>query len=144
MARSLHPMNDWWIRRRNCALLAGLLPAIAAGCGGGSGNAATESGPSSSTPTVSSVAVTCSSMTLAPNATSECAATVQGTGSYSSAVSWAVSMGAINARGLFTAPATSGTATVTATSTENTARSRNAAIKEEFQTPLSEQVVVGV
>ena len=51
-------------------------------------------------------------------------------------------MGAINARGLFTAPATSGTATVTATSTENTARSGTAAIKVQFQTPLSKHVVM--
>jgi acid phosphatase len=51
-------------------------------------------------------------------------------------------MGAINARGHFTAPATSGTATVTATSTENTARSGTAAIKVQFQTPLSKHVVM--
>ncbi|MGH9585868.1 MAG: alkaline phosphatase family protein, partial [Acidobacteriaceae bacterium] len=51
------------------------------------------------------------------------AAKVQGTGSYNSAVKWAASAGSITASGLFTAPASSGNVTVTATSTQNSTRS---------------------
>jgi acid phosphatase len=70
---------------------------------------------------VTAVAVTCSPVTVAPGGTSQCKANVQGTGSYSSAVNWAVSAGTVTAGGMLTAPKSTGRVTVTATSTQNTA-----------------------
>jgi acid phosphatase len=92
--------------------------------------------------TITSVAVTCSPATVSVNATSQCSAAVQGTGSYSSAVTWSASDGAVNATGLFTAPATAGAVTVTAISTQNTAKSGEATITVQLQTPPSKHVVL--
>ncbi len=80
----------------------------------------------SAPPTIASVAVTCGPSTVATNATSQCNATVQGTGSYSSAVKWSASGGTIDASGLFTAPSSTGAVTVTATSTQDTTKSGKA------------------
>ena len=86
-------------------------------------------------PTVTSVAITCNPAAIAPNATSRCTATVQGTGSYSSAVMWSANAGTVNPSGLFTAPATAGSVTVTATSTQNTAIFGQATILVEPPAP---------
>jgi hypothetical protein len=50
-------------------------------------------------------------------------ATVKGSGSYSSAVTWSASGGTINSSGLLTAPASASNVTVTATSTQDTTKS---------------------
>jgi hypothetical protein len=75
-------------------------------------------------PTITSVSASCLPATLQAHttATSQCSATVQGTGSYSSAVTWSATYGAITTAGVYTAPLTapaSGTDTVTATSTQD-------------------------
>jgi len=108
---------------------------------------ATKSGTASVTvqaaaSSITSVAVTCTPNPVNANATSQCSATVQGTGSYSSAVSWSASEGTINATGVFTAPATAGSATVTATSTQDTAKTAEAALTIQLSTPLSKHVVL--
>lgn len=62
---------------------------------------------------------------------SSCTATVQGTGSYSSAVTWTTTAGTISTTGAFTAPATvpsSGWATITATSNQDTTKSGTATV----------------
>jgi hypothetical protein len=66
---------------------------------------------------VSSVSVSCTPSTLNVSAQTQCAATVSGTGNYSSAVNWTTSAGTISSSGVLTAPATPGTVTVTAIST---------------------------
>ena len=87
-----------------------------------------------STATITSVAASCLSGSVQTGATSQCAATVTGTGSYSSAVTWAVggvtggnsTLGTISTSGLYTAPATvpaTNPVTITATSTANSAKS---------------------
>ena len=96
----------------------------------------------STPPTITSVAVTCNPSTIALNATSQCAATVQGTGAYSSAVTWAASGGSISASGIFTAPASPGSETVTATSVEDTSKSGTATVIVELLTPQSKHVVI--
>ncbi|MHB1935374.1 MAG: alkaline phosphatase family protein [Acidobacteriaceae bacterium] len=93
-------------------------------------------------PTISSVGVVCNPSTVAPNATSQCTATVHGTGSFSSTVTWTASGGSIDATGLFTAPSTAGTVTVTATSTEDTSKSGTATITVQAATPQSKHVVL--
>jgi phosphoesterase family protein len=98
--------------------------------------------PSSST--ITSVQVACTPSTVSTSATSQCHATVKGTGNYSSAVTWSASEGAINASGLFTAPATIGAATVTATSVQNTAQAGHATITVQSQTPQGAHVVMVV
>ena len=96
----------------------------------------------STPPTIASVAVSCNPSTIGLNATSQCTATVQGTGAYSSAVTWSASGGSISAAGLFTAPASPGNETVTATSVEDTSRSATATVNVELQTPQSKHIVV--
>ena len=108
---------------------------------------ATKSGTASVTvqsvsSSITSLAVTCNPSTIGENATSQCSAKVQGTGSFSSAVTWSSSAGTINTSGLFTAPATAGTATVTATSTQDKTKSGTASVTVQLQTPLSKHVVL--
>jgi acid phosphatase len=75
-------------------------------------------------------------------ATSQCAATVHGSGKYSSAVKWSASDGDIDANGLFTAPASAGSVTVTATSTQDSALSGEAALTVQLQASQSKHVVM--
>ncbi len=86
-------------------------------------------------PAISSVGVACNSSTLAPGATSLCIAAVQGIGAYSSSVRWSASAGSINSNGLFSAPSSSGTVTITATSIEDGSKSGSAAITVQPQQP---------
>ena len=99
----------------------------AAGCGSSRGTAAAAiSG-------VSALALTCSPATVAPGATSQCSASVQGTGNYSSAVTWSANAGTITSSGALTAPSTAGTVTVTATSAQDATKSGTATVT--VQTP---------
>ncbi len=103
---------------------AGIL--LLAGCGSGG------AGGGNSTPTaaITSVTVSCTPASIQTGQTSQCSATVTGTGSYSSAVSWSVSptsMGAISSSGVFT-PASAGTASITATSTQDSTKSGTATV----------------
>ena len=93
-------------------------------------------------PTITSVLVTCNPASVMINAMSQCNATVQGTGSYSSAVTWSASDGTINSTGLLTAPASPGTVTVTGTSTQDTTQSGEATVTVQLQTPRSNHVVI--
>jgi hypothetical protein len=94
-----------------CCLI--LLPA----CGGG--------GSSSSTSTITVVGASCNPTTINALGTSQCTASVSGTGSFSSTVTWTASgNGTINSSGLFTASTVPFTSqvTITATSTQDTTR----------------------
>ncbi|MGA2831684.1 MAG: hypothetical protein ABSE55_01305 [Terracidiphilus sp.] len=96
----------------------------AAGCGGGGGG----STPPPPPPTITSVSASCNPLSVEANTTqtSQCSATVTGTGSYSSGVTWSAKYGTITSAGVYSAPATrpaSGTDTITATSTEDTTKS---------------------
>jgi len=88
-------------------------------------------------PAITSVAVSCTPTSVQTGQTSQCTATVSGTGSYSSAVTWSVSgvqggnstVGAISTAGLYTAPSavpSTNPVTITATSTEDTTKSGSA------------------
>jgi hypothetical protein len=92
--------------------------------------------------TITSVSVACNPSTVATNATSQCNATVQGMGSYSSAVKWSANGGTIDSSGLFTAPAVAGAVTVTATSTQDTTKSGQATVTVQLQMPPSKHVVI--
>ncbi len=89
-------------------------------------------GVTASAGTISSVSVNCSPLTVVVNQISQCTATVLGTGSYSNAVNWTTTPGAaINAQGLFVAPASvpgGNTSTVTATSVQNSTKSGTQAL----------------
>ncbi len=106
----------------------GMLLAVAsamtlAACGG--------SGGGTTAPTITSVTAACSPSTILYGQTSQCSATVMGTGNFSSAVTWTASAGSISTSGLFTAPGTGNVSllvTVTATSTQDTSKSGTATI----------------
>jgi hypothetical protein len=93
-------------------------------------------------PSVSSVTVVCSPSTIGPGSTAQCSATVQGTAGYSSALTWTATAGTVDANGLFTAPTTAGTATVTATSVQSPTVSGQATLNYLNQTPASKHVVI--
>jgi hypothetical protein len=95
--------------------------------------------PPAPPPTITSVVASCIPNSVQTGLTSQCTATVTGTGAYSSTVSWSVSgvqggnftVGTISAAGLYTAPNTVPTTnpvTVKATSTEDTTKSGSASI----------------
>ncbi len=67
---------------------------------------------------------------------------MQGTGSYSSAVTWSSTGGTITPSGLLTAPATSGDVTVSATSTQDTTKSGEATVTVQLTVPASKHVVL--
>ncbi len=95
---------------------------LMAACGGGSSVPPT---------TITSVSVSCSPSTIQYGQTSQCSATVTGTGNFSSGVTWAASSGTISASGLFTAPSggvTSLQVTITATSTQDTSKAGTATV----------------
>ena len=80
--------------------------------------------------TVTSVTVSPSAPSVTEQTTQQFTATVNGTGSPSQSVTWAANIGSINSSGLWTAPIATGvvqTATITATSVQNTGISGNAA-----------------
>jgi len=84
----------------------------------------------SGTAGVSSVAVSCSASSLVLGASTGCAATVQGDGSYSSAVTWSASLGSVSSTGVLTAPSSTAATslTVTATSVQDPTKSGSAII----------------
>jgi len=93
-------------------------------CGGGSSS----SGGAGNTSTIASVTAACSPSTVLSGQTSQCSATVSGTGNFSSAVTWSTNAGQISSSGLLTAPIVSGneSITVTATSTQDSSMSGTA------------------
>jgi len=93
-------------------------------------------------PTITSVVVTCNPSVVNTSAISQCNASVQGTGNYSSVVTWSASAGTISASGLFTAPATAETVTISATSTQDGTKSGDASINVELRVPQSKHVVM--
>jgi hypothetical protein len=93
-----------------------------AGCGS-SYTTNTKTPPPS--PTITAVSVSCAAASLQPGKTSQCSATVTGTGSYSSSVNWSAVSGTVSSTGLYTAPSTvpaSGSDSVKATSTEDSTK----------------------
>jgi hypothetical protein len=93
---------------------------LMAGCGGGGGSSA-----------ITSVTVTCSPSTILYGQTSQCSATVTGTGNFNSGVTWMASVGTISSAGLYTAPSQGVLelqVTITATSVQNTGVSGTAAV----------------
>src|SRR6478752_181863 len=75
-----------------------LLLALTA-CGSSTSSRDETPSPPSSSPTIISVSPACTPATIAVNATSQCTATVKGTGTYSSAVTWSASGGTISTSG---------------------------------------------
>jgi hypothetical protein len=114
------------------SLLACLVLSSVVSCGGSAGAAP----PQTTSPTISSVTPDCSPSPIATGATSQCTANVQGTGSFSSAVTWSVTGGgAISPAGLYTAPSSAVTATIMATSTQDPSKSGTASITVQASAP---------
>ena len=100
---------------------------VVTGCGGGGKgiNNPPEPPPVSS---VSSVAVSCSPITVELALTTKCSVQVTGTGSFSSEVNWSASAGTIDRNGAYVAPLITRSVTVTATSVQDTTKSGTATI----------------
>jgi hypothetical protein len=107
-------------------MAASALWMVACGSSGGGNNGGNNGGGS----TITSVTVSCSPTNLSPNQTSNCSATVTGTGNFSTGVSWTASAGSISTSGVFTAPVVPATTsvTITATSSQDTSKSGSTTI----------------
>ena len=105
-------------------LLAALM-LIHSGCGGPAGTGSTTTPKTSQTVSIS---VAPTSTTLTANGTAQFSAAVSG--STNNAVSWSVASGAgtVNSSGLYTAPASAGTATVMATSMADSGKTAMATV----------------
>jgi hypothetical protein len=121
--------------RRISLLLAVLSVLWLTACGSGGG---------SNMPTITSVSVSCSPSTVTSGGTSQCSATVSGTGSFSTSVTWSVSAptgsaGSISSSGLYTAPTVDATllVTVTATSMQDSTKMGTATITVNPNTAMS-------
>jgi hypothetical protein len=79
---------------------------------------------------INSVSISCSPTTIQSGQTSQCSATVQGSGSFNPAVTWTTTAGTISTSGLFTAPtvATAMSVTVSAKSVQDPAIYRSATV----------------
>ncbi len=93
-----------------------------AACGGG--------GSSNPVSSITSVTVSCSPGTVNPGGTSQCSAAVEGTGNFSTGITFSATAGQITSAGVFTAPIVTSTllVTVTATSTQDTSKSGTATV----------------
>ncbi len=105
-----------------------LMSVLVAGCAGGGASPA----PPSPTPTITSVTASCTPTQVQVNQTSQCSASVLGTGNFSSSVNWTVQGGgSINSAGLYTAPSTvpnPAQVTITATSAQDPTKSGTASV----------------
>jgi len=86
-------------------------------------NACGRSSPRNSSSTITSVNVACAAPSADAAETDQCAANVQGTGAFSTSVSWQASAGSISSTGLFMAPGAPGPVRITATSTQDSTES---------------------
>lgn len=77
---------------------------------------------------ISGVSISCTATELLTSTSTSCAAPVQGTGAYSSAVTWSASAGSISSTGSFTAPSTGATVTIKATSVQDPTKSASTTI----------------
>src|SRR5260221_9021038 len=131
-ARFTSAISKWLASRREgqtCLLAALVAIFLSVSCGGG-GSGTTQSLPRPPPPSIMSVSVTCSPTTIESGHTSQCTATVQGTGNFNASVTWTPRSGTISTSGLYTAPAVTATTqvTVTVTSVQDTTKSGTAAI----------------
>src|SRR5260370_31758993 len=99
---------------------------LATGCGGG--GSASSPPPPPPPPTITSVTVSCAPSQVQVNQTSKCTAAVTGTGSFDTSVTWSADNGTIDQSGNYTAPSSPTTATVKATSKQDSTKSGTAAI----------------
>ncbi|HEV2135460.1 MAG TPA: alkaline phosphatase family protein [Terracidiphilus sp.] len=118
-------------------LIASAALQLCAACG--SSNSAP---PQQSASQVSSEAISCTPSNVAPGSKSQCSATVHGTGTLNSAVTWAVSAGTINSSGAFTAPSSPEKVTVTATSIQDSTITGTASLTVAYMVPSSRHVVL--
>jgi hypothetical protein len=96
---------------------------------------------SSSNPSSGSLSVTCSAASIAPSATTQCAASVNGAAPLgSSGVSWSASPGTVSANGAYTAPSVvpaAGTATITAVSAQGATNSVTISVAAPIAVPVA-------
>jgi uncharacterized protein YjdB len=97
--------------------------------------------PADPSPVVSSVTVSPNTASVAVNASVSFAAVVQGT-TNNTAVTWTASTGTISSAGLFTAPAKTGAAVITATSVADPTKSASATVTISSAAPAVSSVSV--
>jgi acid phosphatase len=86
------------------------------------------------------VTVSCTPAIMAPGTTSQCSA--KSTGAAGAAFTWSASAGSITAAGVFTAPSTTGSVTITAASSMNAAQAGTETLTVQLKTPPSQHIVM--
>ena len=90
--------------------------------------------------TSNGVTVSCTPAIMAPFTTSQCSAKAA-TGA-NPAITWSASAGTITATGLFTAPSSTGSVTITAANAQNAMQSGSESLTVQLKTPPSQHVVL--
>ncbi len=108
-------------------------------CGGGNSGG---TGGGQTPPTITSVQASCSPTSIQVNQTSQCTASVSGTGAFNSSVTWTASAGTIDQSGKYTAPGTPVSATITATSKQDSTKSGTTTITVNATPPTITSVSV--
>jgi phosphatidylinositol-3-phosphatase len=86
------------------------------------------------------VTVSCAPGIMAPSTTSQCSAKFAG--GMSATITWSASAGTITSAGLFTAPSSTGSVTITAANAQNTAQAGTETLTVQLKTPPSQHVVL--
>jgi phosphatidylinositol-3-phosphatase len=91
---------------------------------------------------VTAVTVTCTPSSVNVNETAQCTAALQGSGNFSQSVTWAASAGSISTGGVLTAPSSTGSITVTATSTQDASIAGETTVTVQAAQPQNPHVVL--
>ena len=94
-------------------------------------------------PVVNAVAAIPATLSVISSAQAQFAATVTGTGSFSSAVTWSAQRGSITSAGLYTAPSTAGSDVVTASSVQTPGKTAIVAVTVNPKASLVAPVLAG-
>ena len=136
----------WWSSQSALLGIFIILCAFLAGCTGARSNGSN----SGSATAITSLSVSCNASAVPVTETNQCTANVQGTGSFSSAVTWSVdavpggdsTIGTISSSGLYTSPAnvpSTPSVTITATSQQDSSKSANFIVNVKLKITVSSQ-----
>ena len=126
----IYPLSMRSHRQLFIALSASVLIGLTTACSSTTTGSVTSNG----------VTVSCTPAIMAPGTTSQCSA--KSTAGTATTFNWSSSAGTITSGGLFTAPSSTGSVTVTAANSMNSAQSGSEAITVQLKTPQSQHVVM--
>jgi len=130
---AFYRFNSTSVVQQFAVVLASLLAVFVAACGGASVK-------TTAPVTSNGLTVSCTPAIMAPSTTSQCSATVVGVSNPT--ISWSASGGTITAAGLFTAPDSTGSVTIKASNSQNSAETGTENLTVQLKMPASQHVVM--